>query len=129
MKHLVERPEYAAAVEATPDQSILDTFPTPQGVTEVVLTCTENTSLCPITKQPDYWTAVVVYKPRELCVESKSMKLYLMTYRSTGAFCEQLSSQVAHDLNRRLNCPVTVRIIFNSRGGIIIESTTTVEGQ
>lgn len=125
MKHLKPKSEYDDAVnEQLPRASALDTFPRPEYVTHVTLHGLENTSLCPITQQPDYWTVSIDYTPDKTCLESKSLKLYLMSFRTYGAFCEALSHKICEDVYSRLNCPITVTVNFNSRGGIIITATS-----
>ena len=91
---------------------------------EVKLTCTEFTCRCPITNQPDWANLVIEYVPDEVIVESKSVKLYLETWRDEGIFHEQLAQTVLEDFIEVLNpiwCSVTVN--FNSRGGIAISAT------
>ena len=67
----------------------IETFPNP-GVTQVELTSDELVAVCPITGQPDFYEATIAYTPGELCIESKSLKLYLAHFRNEGAFCEAL---------------------------------------
>ncbi len=71
----------------------LETFPNP-GVTSVELVSDELTAVCPITGQPDFYTATIRYEPGALCLESKSLKLYLARFRDQGAFCEALAVQI-----------------------------------
>lgn len=125
MKHLKSKREYDHAVnEQRPNASVLDTFPKPNFCTQVTLYGSENTSLCPITTQPDFWSVRIEYWPKDKCLESKSLKLYLMSFRSFGAFCEQLSSKICDDIYSILKCHVSVTVTFNSRGGVVIESTS-----
>ena len=107
-----------------PDPSLLETFPNP-GVGEVTLTCKEFTSLCPITNQPDYAVVTIMYIPYKLCLESKSLKLYLGGYRNWGTFAEALSVKISNDLLAVLNSPVVVQVSQASRGGIEIQAKTT----
>ncbi|MCL6091484.1 MAG: preQ(1) synthase [Actinobacteria bacterium] len=106
-----------------PDAGVLETFANPHPGQDwaVSLDCYEFTSLCPVTGQPDFGRLLVTYVPDQLCVESKSMKLYLMGYRNHGAFHEDCVNRVASDLAARL-APVylVVRGDFNPRGGIAI---------
>src|SRR5438270_402790 len=62
----------------------LEPFPNP-GVTEVEMTSDELTAVCPITAQPDFYVARIAYRPDALCLESKSLKLYLARFRNEGA--------------------------------------------
>ncbi len=108
-----------------PDPKLLETFATPRGVvpgsTEIHIRIPEFTSLCPITRQPDYGTIVIVYKPGARCVESKALKLYLMGFRNHGAFHEQCVTEIFDALMLAL-LPIYlyVRGEFVPRGGIQI---------
>ncbi|MBS3899183.1 MAG: preQ(1) synthase [Dethiobacter sp.] len=102
----------------------LDVFPKPLGVENVVLSSEEVTSLCPVTGQPDWETVIIEYAPNELCIESKSLKLYLWSFRNEGVFCETLAAQIASDIAFACKphwCKVTVR--QKPRGGISISAT------
>ena len=104
----------------TPLRSILEAFPNPNPERDYLITFEhpEFTSLCPITGQPDFGTIRVRYVPDEKCVESKSFKLYMGSYRNHGAFMESLTNMIAGDLIAVL-APrrMTVEGIFNVRGG------------
>ncbi len=107
----------------------LECIPKPEHVQTVTLTCTEFTSLCPVTGQPDFQTAVIEYAPRDKCVESKSLKLYLWTYREQGAFCEALSARIAQDIVKATACHwCRVTIDQAPRGGIAIKSVAEIKG-
>jgi len=86
------------------------------------LECTEFTSLCPMTGQPDWGVIQIVYVPDKLCIESKSLKLYLGCYRNHGSFHEDCVNQIADDICIRIS-PLMLRVYgdFNSRGGIAIK--------
>lgn len=103
----------------------LETFdnPNPGRDYEIHIDSPEFTCLCPMTGQPDFATITVTYVPDLRCVELKSFKLYLWSYRDTGAYHEGVTNQICDDLvaalaPRRLE----IRATFNVRGGI----TTTV---
>ena len=103
----------------------LETFPNP-GVTTVELVSDELTAVCPITSQPDYYTASITYRPRELCLESKSLKLYLSGFRNEGAFCEALAVRIRDDVAAALEVDadaVHVTLRQKARGGITITAT------
>lgn len=106
-----------------PDAAVLEAFPNPSPTTTwaVSLLCSEFTSLCPITGQPDFGRLHIDYVPGSRCVESKSLKLYLMRYRNHGSFHEECVNRVADDLFMRL-APRYLRVYgdFNPRGGIAI---------
>lgn len=77
----------------------------------------EFTSLCPVTCQPDFGTIVIEYIPDKLCVESKSLKLYLFSYRNSGAFMESITNTILEDLFRLLSpCWIRVKGLFAPRG-------------
>ena len=101
-----------------------DTFPAPATVTRVVMESDEFTSVCPITGQPDWYTITIDYVPDKLCLESKSLKLYLQKFRNDGIFGETLSAKIADDIYEAL-IPQSVTIVLHQkpRGGISITST------
>jgi 7-cyano-7-deazaguanine reductase len=103
----------------------LETFPNP-GVTEVEMTSDELTAICPVTSQPDLYTATIEYRPRALCLESKSLKLYLARFRNEGAFCEALAVRIRDDVASALEVDadaVRVTLRQKARGGITITAT------
>ena len=103
----------------------LETFPNP-GVASVELTSDELTAVCPVTGQPDIYKAALTYRPDGLCLESKSLKLYLAQFRNEGHFCEALAVRIREDLAAALQIPldrVTVRLEQKARGGITIVAT------
>ncbi len=112
-----------------PDGSILESFPCPftADVGGVVrIEAPEFTSLCPITGQPDFAKIVVAYTPHDLCVESKSLKLYLMGFRAFGCFHEACVNRIAMDLVMLLAPKALyVRGEFTPRGGIAFWPTAT----
>jgi 7-cyano-7-deazaguanine reductase len=99
----------------------LDTFPNPNPARDYVIRhrCPEYTAVCPVTGQPDFGEIVVVYVPDRLCVELKSLKLYLWSFRNEGHFFEQVTNQILDDLVRAV-APRRMSVIgrFNVRGGI-----------
>jgi 7-cyano-7-deazaguanine reductase len=103
----------------------LETFDNP-GVSHVELTSDELTAVCPITGQPDLYVATLEYWPDKLCLESKSLKLYLAGYRNEGAFCEALAVRIRDDAAAALELPadkVRVTLRQKARGGISIAAT------
>ena len=86
----------------------------------------EFTSLCPVTGQPDFAKIIIEYTPELLCVESKSLKLYLMSYRNHGEFHEACVMRICNDLVIGLD-PRWIRVIgeFTPRGGIPFWPTAT----
>ncbi len=101
----------------------LETFEAPLGVALVELESDEVTAVCPITGQPDWYRVQISYEPRERCIESKSLKLYLQSFRNEGIFCETFAVRIADDLSEALACAVDVAVIQKARGGITIRAT------
>jgi 7-cyano-7-deazaguanine reductase len=97
-----------------------EAFPAPD-VQLVTLEATEFTSICPRTGQPDFGTVTVEYVPAGRCLESKSLKYYLWSYRDEGAFCETLAGRIAEDVVFAVEPRfVRVQVSQNVRGGIAI---------
>ena len=109
---------------ASPEQATLERVPSPHAGEHYVVrfTCPEFTSLCPLTGQPDFAHIVVDYVPGEWIVESKSLKLYLTSFRNHGAFHEACTVGIARRLEAELS-PVWLRIggYWYPRGGIPID--------
>jgi 7-cyano-7-deazaguanine reductase len=104
----------------------LETFANP-GVTHVEMTSDELSALCPVTGQPDLYVATIEFWPQALCVESKSLKLYLNGYRNEGHFCEALAIKIRDDVAQALELPpdkVRVALKQKARGGISIIATS-----
>ncbi len=106
-----------------PDAAMLEVFDNqhPDAPWVVGLDCREFTSLCPMTGQPDFGRVHIHYVPGRLCVESKSLKLYLGAYRNHGAFHEDCVNRIADDLVTVM-APRWLRVFgdFAVRGGIAI---------
>lgn len=103
----------------------LESFPNP-GVASVELVSDELTAVCPITGQPDFYTATIEYRPRALCLESKSLKLYLSRFREQGVFCEALAVQIRDEVAAALELDepsVHVTLRQKARGGITITAS------
>ncbi|MGE0094801.1 MAG: preQ(1) synthase [Alphaproteobacteria bacterium] len=115
---------HAARIPASPEKARLETVPNPHlGTTYLVrFVCPEFTSLCPMTGQPDFAHLVVDYVPRARLVESKSLKLYLASYRNHGAFHEDCTVAIAKALERAMK-PRWLRIggYWYPRGGMPID--------
>ncbi len=96
----------------------------PANCTRVRFTSDELTSLCPLTGQPDFNSIEIDYTPNSRCIESKSLKLYLWSFREKGAFCEQLAADIAAEVYRAAE-PQRVRVTItqHTRGGIVTEAT------
>jgi 7-cyano-7-deazaguanine reductase len=103
----------------------LETFANP-GVSRVQMTSDELTAVCPITGQADLYEATIEYWPQGLCIESKSLKLYLGRFRNEGHFCESLAVKIRDDVAEALEIPpdkVRVTLEQKARGGIVITAT------
>jgi len=107
-------------MSTTPTKS-LECFPSPRPGRdfEIRFDCPEFTCLCPKTGQPDFATIRIRYTPNERCVELKSLKLYLWSYRDVGAFHEAVTNQILDDLVALLAPKrIVVEGDFLVRGGI-----------
>ena len=118
-----------STLPASPDEAVLDypANPKPGTAYLVRFAAPEFTSLCPVTNQPDWGTVKVEYVPDQLCLESKSFKLFLGSYRNEGHFCEALAVDMANRISEALGyCQVCVTVIQNPRGGVGIEAIAEV---
>lgn len=111
-----------------PAPELLESFPNPAALVDmnpcrstnsISIRCPEFTSLCPKTGQPDFATILIDYEPDGLCVESKSLKLYLGSFRNHGEFHESCVNRICNDLVKLLD-PIYLRVRgeFTPRGGI-----------
>ena len=104
----------------------LETFDNP-GVSHVEMTSDEVAAVCPVTSQPDLYVATIEFWPQALCLESKSLKLYLSGYRNEGHFCEALAVKIRDDVAEVLRLPsekVRVTLKQKARGGITITAVS-----
>jgi 7-cyano-7-deazaguanine reductase len=119
------------AVEV-PSADQLETFANPAEGRDYVIeiVCPEFTSLCPLTKQPDFGTITFTYTPAAKCVELKALKLYLQRYRNQGAFYESVVNRLLDDFIKACQ-PVRCRVVgaFTPRGGITTSVTCVYEAQ
>jgi 7-cyano-7-deazaguanine reductase len=105
----------------TKPSKTLETFPNPSPGRDYTIhfDCPEFTCLCPMTGQPDFATIRIDYVPDALCVELKSLKLYLWSYRDEGAFHEAVTNRILDDLVAAIRPrSATVTGDFAVRGGI-----------
>ncbi|HEX8171182.1 MAG TPA: preQ(1) synthase [Thermoanaerobaculia bacterium] len=106
---------------STQPSKTLETFPNPNPERdyEIAFEAPEFTCLCPMTGQPDFATIRIRYVPHERCVELKSLKLYLWSYRDEGAFHEAVTNRIANDLIAAVDPRfLEVEGDFYVRGGI-----------
>lgn len=118
----------ALGKDMTKPSKDLETFPKPANVTVVRFTTDELTNFCPVTGQPDFNTLEIEYCPVRLCVESKSLKLYLWTFREEAIFGEGLASTIAQDIYDALApsyCKVTLE--QGIRGGLQMTAVAEVK--
>jgi 7-cyano-7-deazaguanine reductase len=90
------------------------------------MTSDELTAICPVTGQPDLYVATIAFEPGALCLESKSLKLYLARFRNEGAFGEALAVRIRDDVAAALELgpeKVEVTLEQKARGGITITAT------
>jgi 7-cyano-7-deazaguanine reductase len=113
-----------ARLPKSPEAAVLETVPNPQGGMRYLVrfTAPEFTTLCPVTGQPDFAHLVIDYVPRARLVESKSLKLYLGSFRNVSGFHEDCTLKIARRLVQELK-PVWLRIggYWYPRGGMPID--------
>src|ERR1700682_599357 len=111
-----------ARLPSSPTEARLETFPNPaQRPYRIRFETADFTSLCPVTGQMDFATITIEYVPNELCVESKSLKFYLASYRNERAFNEAVTNRILDDFVRACQPhEATVTAEFSARGGIAL---------
>lgn len=119
-----------SAYPTHPDEAKLEAFRNscPERDYTIRLDCPEFTSLCPVTGQPDFARIEIEYVPAERCLESKSLKLYLGSFRNVGSFGEAIVNRILDDVvaaSQPKRATVTGR--FTPRGGIAIEVVASHE--
>ncbi len=105
----------------TVNPDFLETFanPHPERDYTVTFTTQEVTSLCPMTGQPDFYRITITYIPERHCLESKSLKLYLFSFRQSGMFAEAMANRILDDLVKVCRPRwMQVESVMNPRGGI-----------
>jgi 7-cyano-7-deazaguanine reductase len=115
-----------AAFPKSPHQAQIETFPKPKPSRDYVirLDCPDFTSLCPVTGAPDFAEIFVEYVPDKLCIETKSLKLHLASYRNVHSFNEQVINNILDDLVKACR-PRRMKIEgkFVPRGGLSLSVT------
>ncbi|MDO6656560.1 MULTISPECIES: preQ(1) synthase [Bacillales] len=97
-------------------------------VQEITFNALEFTAVCPKTGQPDFGRVEISYVPDEKCIESKSLKFYLWSYRDEGSFCETLAARIADDVVYAIDpLKVTITVYQSARGGIELKTTAVRE--
>jgi len=108
-------------MSSRPELALFDN-PKPQRDYRITIRCTEFTSICPRTAQPDFATITIEYCPDRSCVELKSLKFYMQSYRNDGIFYEALTNQILDDLTGACKPRwMKVTAVFTPRGGITTE--------
>ncbi|MFH0800747.1 MAG: preQ(1) synthase [Pseudomonadota bacterium] len=113
---------------ATRPSKGVETFPNPTPARDyaIEMDCPEFTCLCPLTRQPDFARIEIRYVPDKLCVELKSLKLYLWSYRDEGAFHEAVTNSILSDLVAAASPRwMEVKAHFSVRGGIATTVTAS----
>ncbi len=112
----------------SPEKARLEAFPNRDAGRDYTIEfdCPEFTSVCPITRQPDFARIKITYIPDRLCIESKSLKLYLGSFRNVGMFHEEITNRILEDLVAACE-PRWMNVVgtMNPRGGISIQVTAT----
>ena len=107
------------------DAAVLETFPYQGPEQEIVTETSEFSAVCPYSGLPDFAILTIRYIPSDCCVELKSLKYYVMSYRNVGIFQEHATARLAEDLQRLLKAKtLTVSTRYNVRGGF--ETTCSV---
>jgi len=113
-----------------PSSDQLETFPNPRPGRDyaIEIVCPEFTSMCPKTGQPDFGTITFTYSPDRVCVELKSLKLYLQRFRNQGIFYEAVVNRLLDDFVQVAQ-PRRLKVVgaFTPRGGITTTVTCTHE--
>jgi 7-cyano-7-deazaguanine reductase len=105
----------------------VEVFPAPTHVTAVRFTTDELASVCPVTHQPDLSSVVIEYLPDRHCIESKSLKLYLWSFRDRPVFAEALAAEIANEVMTTAKPHrVTVMLTQRPRGGIEVRATSEI---
>lgn len=105
----------------------LEIIPTPAPGMVVTLDCSEFTSHCPVTSQPDFARVEITYEAEASIVETKSVKLWLWSFRDVRAFNERIVSDLAEGFFLAVKPRwVTVKATFNARGGISVTASRTI---
>jgi len=111
-------------------RELLETFENqfPQRDYTIEIICPEFTSVCPMTGQPDFGTLTITYTPEAQCVELKSLKMYLQSFRNQGIFYENVTNRILDDLVASLQ-PRRLKLVaaFSPRGGISTNVTVVHE--
>ena len=108
----------------SPEEAILEVVENPNHSSNYVVrfSCPEFTSLCPVTGQPDFAHLIIDYIPRKFILESKSLKLFLASFRDQSGFCEESTVNIAKRIEKEVKPRwISISGFWNPRGGIPID--------
>jgi 7-cyano-7-deazaguanine reductase len=109
------------------DIAVLETFPYEGPEQEIVTETKEFSAVCPFSGLPDFATLTIHYVPGKACVELKSLKYYVLSYRNVGIYQEHATAKVAEDLFKVLKPKrITVTTVYNIRGGFDTRCSVTL---
>jgi 7-cyano-7-deazaguanine reductase len=109
------------------DVAVLETFPYEGPEQEIVTETKEFSAVCPFSGLPDFATLTIHYVPGKACVELKSLKYYVLSYRNVGIYQEHATAKVAEDLFGVLKPKrITVTTVYNIRGGFDTKCSVTL---
>lgn len=109
------------------DVNVLETFPYEGPDQEIITETDEFSAVCPFSGLPDVARLTLRYVPRDKCIELKSLKYYVMSYRNVGIFQEHATARLAEDLQRVLGAQsLTVTTRYNVRGGFLTTCSVTL---
>jgi 7-cyano-7-deazaguanine reductase len=112
------------------DAEVLETFPYAGPGQEIVTETREFSAVCPYSGLPDYATLTVKYVPGDRCIELKSLKYYVTSFRNVGIFQEHATARIADDLYRVLEPKkLEVSTVYNVRGGFLTTCTVQLPGR
>ena len=109
------------------DASVLETFEYSGPEQQIVTETDEFSAVCPYSGLPDYAKLTISYTPGSRCIELKSLKYYIISYRSVGIFQEHATARIAEDLFKVLQPDrLTVTTVYNVRGGFLTTCSVTL---
>ncbi|HET9132696.1 MAG TPA: preQ(1) synthase [Gemmatimonadales bacterium] len=109
------------------DVAVLETFPYQGPDQEIVTETDEFSAVCPFSGLPDIATVTITYVPSDKCVELKSLKYYMLSYRNVGIYQEHATARIAEDLQGVLKAKrLTVQTEYNVRGGFLTTCSVTL---
>jgi 7-cyano-7-deazaguanine reductase len=109
------------------DVSVLETFEYTGPEQQIITETDEFSAVCPYSGLPDYAKLTISYVPGARCIELKSLKYYIISYRNVGIFQEHATARIAEDLFRALEpARLTVSTVYNIRGGFLTTCSVTL---